>query len=423
MSNGDAPFQDRNLRLDRSGSPRSGVEEDTLKGRIAKPRGVESLKIVQRQARPVRPATMQDIADALGVSQSTVSRVLTGSPTPVPINPVTRQRVLDMARQMHYRPNPLARGLRGAKTMLLGVIDREIMDPFFAGAIDAISMEAGKHRYNVVLGHVHGRTDEAIALRAVLETPHCDAIILVGDTSDQPRLLEDLREANTVVVGMFQGSAAMPGTSVVNVDNRMGMVSLLDHLMSMGHRRYGFIGGAFSFASGRTLGDISERQATFVEYLSTLGIEVPPEYIRDVQNNYAFGAASFEELMALPDPPTAVLASTDVLAVGALRAAHRLGLRVPEDVSITGFDDLPLAEHLTPALTTVRQPIAEMAAVAVKAAVEEAAAQAAGVVGQHICECLEPTLIVRESSGPAPTRPDLSRRLGEHAGEPSVTHR
>ena len=404
MRNSDVPRRSRNVAR-APGAPRS-FDTGNPQGGTVRPRGDESQpsRPTQRPLRRARPATMQDIADALGVSQSTVSRVLTGSPTPVPINPVTRQRVLDMAGQMHYRPNPLARGLRGAKTMLLGVIDREIMDPFFAGAIDAISVEASKYRYNVVLGHVHGRTDEAIALRAVFETPHCDAIILVGDTSDQPRLLDDLREANTVVVGMFQGSAAMPGTSVVNVDNRTGVISLIDHLVSMGHRNMGFIGGAFSTASGRTLGDISERQATFVEYLQKLGIETPSDNIRDVQNNYAFGSIGFEELMALPNPPTAVLASTDVLAIGALRAAHRLGLRVPEDVSITGFDDLPLAEHLTPPLTTVRQPIAEMAAVAVKAAIQEAADQASGNTRRHISASLEPTLVIRESSGPVPAR-------------------
>jgi len=120
--------------------------------------------------------TMQDIADAAGVSQSTVSRVLTGAPNAIPINPATRERILEVARTMHYRPNPLARGLRGARTMLLGVIVREITDPFFAGAVDAISTEANRRGYNVVLGHAHSKTDEAIALRAVLETRHCDAI-------------------------------------------------------------------------------------------------------------------------------------------------------------------------------------------------------------------------------------------------------
>jgi DNA-binding LacI/PurR family transcriptional regulator len=367
-------------------------------GKGPKARGAESGSRVGRPVRLARPATMQDIADAVGVSQSTVSRVLAGAAMPVPISPATRQQVLDMARQMHYRPNPLARGLRGAGTMLLGVIVREITDPFFAGAIDAISVEASRHGYNVVLGHAHGRTDEAIALRAVLETRHCDAILLVGDTSDQPRLLEDLHEANVTVVGMWQGSAALPGISTVNVDNRLGIRRLIDHLVGLGHRSFGFVGGSFSFAGGRPLGDIRERKLAFLESLTEHGIEVPPEYCRDANNNFAGGAREFEALMALPNPPTAVLASTDVLAIGALRAAHRLGLSVPGDVSVVGFDDLPVAEHTTPSLTTVRHPISEMAAVAVRAAITDVSGESSPIV-----ECLEPTLIVRESSGPAPS--------------------
>jgi DNA-binding LacI/PurR family transcriptional regulator len=393
----------------RAKRPAAPVEEppgpnDTSDAKVAisKGRGDENVKLAGRTDRQSRVATMQDIADAVGVSQSTVSRVLTGASMSVPISPATRQRVLDMARQMRYRPNPLARGLRGAKTMLLGVIVREITDPFFAGAIDAISVEASKRGYNVVLGHAHGRTDEAIALRAVLETRHCDAILLVGDTSDQPLLLEDLREANITVVGMWQGSASLPGIATVNVDNRLGIVSLVDHLIGLGHRSFGFIGGSFSVVGGRVLGDIRERQTAFSESLASHGIEVPPEYMRDAPNDYAGGVSGFEALMALPHRPTAVLASTDVLAIGALRAAHALGLRIPGDVSIVGFDDRPLAEYTTPPLTTVRQPLSQMAAVAVGAAIDGASDRASGRTSA-IFERLAPTLIIRESSGPVPS--------------------
>lgn len=386
---------DRTPPVRRKHTPRTA---DDGAGKAPKARGAENGGRAGRPVRLARPATMQDIADAVGVSQSTVSRVLSGVAMPVPISPATRQQVLDMARQMHYRPNPLARGLRGAQTMLLGVIVREITDPFFAGAIDAISVEASRHGYNVVLGHAHGRTDEAIALRAMLETRHCDAILLVGDTSDQPRLLEDLHEANVTVVGMWQGSAALPGISTVNVDNRLGIRRLIDHLVGLGHISFGFIGGSFSFAGGRQLGDIQERKLAFLESLTEHGIEVPSEYCRYAKNNFAGGVSEFEALMALPNPPTAVLASTDVLAIGALRAAHRLGLSVPGDVSVVGFDDLPLAEYTTPPLTTVRHPISEMAEAAVRAAINEVSGKSSPIV-----ECLEPTLIVRESSGQAPS--------------------
>ncbi len=349
-----------------------------------------------RSTRPKRSPTMQDIADAAGVSQSTVSRILTGSHVAIPINPATRERVLEAARRMRYRPNPLARGLRGSRTMLLGVIVREITDPFFAGAVDAISGEASKRGYNVVLGHAHGNTTEAIALRAVLETRHCDGIILVGDTSDQPLLLKDLNETNVTVVGAWQGSSSLGGVTTVNVDNRAGIYALMDHLLDLGHTRIAFIGGRF--AAGSPLGDIKQRLLAFCDRLAERGVEVPASYLVEAQNNIGAGAAALELLMNLPEPPTAVVASTDVLALGALHGACRMGLSVPGTVSIAGFDDLPEAEYSNPPLTTIRQPIAEMAAVAVRAAIDEADHEP-----EPIIETLSPRLIIRDSTGPVPT--------------------
>ena len=346
--------------------------------------------------RSSRIPTMQDIARASGVSQSTVSRVLTGAPTVVPINPATRERVLEVARQLRYRPNPLARGLRGARTMLLGVIVREITDPFFAGAVDAISSEANRRGYNVVLGHAHGKTDEAIALRAVLETRHCDAILLLGDTSDQPRLLEDLRDTNITVVGLWQGSAPVRGISTVSVDNRAGVEALLGHLLGLGHKRLAFIGGGFG--EGLLLGDIGERRAAFLDLMAAAGLPVNDGYIREIKNNLSGGATAFESLMKLPVRPTAILASTDLLAIGAIHSAGRMGMTVPGDISIVGFDDLPMAEYTNPALTTVRQPMAAMAAVGVGAAIDNNGGEEAPEV-----KLLVPSLIVRESSGPPPS--------------------
>lgn len=337
-----------------------------------------------------RPTTMRDVAKATGVSQSTVSRVLSGATSAVPIAPETRERVLAEARRLRYRPNPLASGLRGARTMLLGVIVREITDPFFAGAIEAVSAEATARGYNIILGHAHGKADEAMALRAVLETRHCDAILVLGDTSDQPRLLEDLRGTPVPLVALWQGQA-LPGIRTVNVDNRAGIEAVVELLFELGHRRIGFI-------AGRPLGDIRERAAAFIAKLGELRVEVPDVYIQQVQNHPAGGVAALETLMALDPPPTAIVASTDLLAIGALHAAHRLGLRVPDDISITGFDDIPLAAFTVPSLTTVHMPIAEMAKVAVHEAMSADSGVAEGGLREHV---LEPSLVVRGSTGPA----------------------
>jgi DNA-binding LacI/PurR family transcriptional regulator len=296
---------------------------------------------------------------------------------------------------MHYRPNPLARGLRGSRTMLLGVIVREITDPFFAVAVDAVSSEANRRGYNVVLGHAHGRTDEALAVGAVLETRHCDAIMVLGDTSDQPRLLEDLRGGNVHVVGMWQGSGVVQGLHTVTVDNASGINDLMDHLLALGHRRVAFISGGFS--EGRLLGDIAERRTAFLERMAAEHLEIGPGFLREAPNTMKGGAEAFEALMSLPLHPTAILASTDLLAIGALHAAYKMRIAIPAEVSLVGFDDLPMSAFTNPPLTTVRMPTAEMARVGVQVAID-----AAGDRAGRALEVLAPSIVLRESSGPPP---------------------
>jgi DNA-binding LacI/PurR family transcriptional regulator len=336
-----------------------------------------------------RPVTMRDIARATNLSQSTVSRVLNRTPTLVPIAEETRERVIATAMALGYRPNPLARGLRGASTMLLGLIVRDITDPFFAGAIEAVTSAASSRGYNVVLGHVHARADEAITLWGVLEARHCDAILLLGDTRDQPRLLQDLAGAHVPVVALWQGTQAT-GVASVGVDNHAGIRAVLDHLTDLGHRRIAFVGG-------RRLGDIKEREEAFVQHLARLREPLREGYTQHGVNEPASSVAALERLLALPEPPTAVVASTDVLAVGLLHAAYERGLRVPDQLSITGFDDIPVAAFTVPSLTTVRMPVREMIEQAVHMALDEPEQ-----ARQLPPPVLQPALVVRASTGRAP---------------------
>jgi DNA-binding LacI/PurR family transcriptional regulator len=338
---------------------------------------------------------MRDIARATGVSQSTVSRVLSGAPTSVPIAPATRERVKETARQLGYRPNPLARGLRGARTMLLGVIVRDITDPFFAGAIEAVSLAASRRGYNVVLGHAHGSADEAVALWAVLEARHCDAILLLGDLRDRPALIEDLRTTPEPVVAIWHGSRAT-GIPTVNVDNGAGIRAVLEHLRGLGHER-------IAFAGRRRLGDVQEREEAFVADLAAQHRTPAPGYLADVDNDFQGGADALDQLMDLSVPPTAIVAATDVIAIGALQAAQRRGLRIPRDLSITGFDDIPVAAVSYPALTTVRMPTHLMVETAVDMAIDALEDRLADHVDIH--PVLPPELVVRDSTGPVPGSP------------------
>lgn len=339
-----------------------------------------------------RLTTMRDIAREAGVSQSTVSRVLNDAPTRVPIAPETRERVTLAARRLGYRPNPLARGLRGAPTMLIGAVVRDITDPFFAGAIEALSVEAMARGYNVVLGHAHSRADEALALTAVLETRHCDAIVLLGDVQDQPRLLGDLKDSLVPVVALWQGSSAL-GVPTIDVDNRAGVRAAVNHVADLGHERIAFV-------SGRPLGDIREREAAFNDSMTERFGGVRDGYLQHVSNTPAGGATALGVLLHLADPPTAVVASTDTLAFGVLHAANALGRRVPDDLSVVGFDDILLASHTVPALTTLRMPAREIVAEGLDIAIE--LARNPGHRPERTVRVIAPELIVRQSTAPPP---------------------
>ena len=237
--------------------------------------------------------TMRDIAAAAGVSQSTVSRVLNDVSTRVPIAPETRERVILTARRLGYRPNPLARGLRGAPTMLLGAVVRDFSDPFFAGAIETLAVEAMGSGYNVVLGHAHGRLEEAISLPAVIETRHCDAIVMLGDMQDQPRLLEDLRNSMVPVVALWQGSSPLEFPTV-DVDNHAGIFAGLEHLVGLGHERIAFV-------SGQLPGDNPQRLDAFVEFMTDRFGGVRQGYIQHVPNSMAGGEAALAALLELAE--------------------------------------------------------------------------------------------------------------------------
>ncbi len=343
----------------------------------------------QTELRRIVPVTtMRDIATAAGVSQSTVSRVLNNAPTRVPIAPETRERVMEAARKLGYRPNPLARGLRGAATGLIGAVVRDFSDPFFAAAIEALAVEAMSHGYNIVLGHAHGRVDEGLALTAVLEPRHCDAILMMGDMQDQQVLLEDLRTSSVPVVALWQGSSPIEFPTV-DIDDRAGVMAGLEHLIGLGHERIAFVSAALP-------GDNPHREDAFVEFM-TIRFGPPPDgYVQRVPNTLEGGEIAVKALRDLPNPPTAIATSTDQVAVGVLHAAYNLGWRVPDEVSVIGFDDLILAAHTIPALTTMRMPITEIVGEGVRQAI--AFARDPSLARVPRMTRFEPTLVVRQST-------------------------
>jgi DNA-binding LacI/PurR family transcriptional regulator len=337
---------------------------------------------------------MRDIAQAAGVSLSTVSRVLNDSPSRVPIAVETRERILETAERLGYRPNPFARALRGAPTMVLGAVVRDFSDPFFAAALEALAVEAMNHGYNVLLGHVHGRQHEDLALPAVLEPRRCDAVLMLGVMEDQPQLLADLLAANEPVVALWQGLSPIRFPTV-DVDDRKGIAIGLEHLVELGHERIGFV-------SWRLPGDNPTREESFVSFMSDRFDGVPSGYLQRCDPTMGGAAAALAALLGLPEPPTAIACSTDLAAVGVLHEAFGLGLRVPDDLSVIGYDDLMLASYTIPALTTLRMPTTEMVTEAVRMAVR--LARDPDAPRSPVRTVFEPTLSVRASTAP-PRRP------------------
>ncbi len=338
-------------------------------------------------------ARMRDIALAAGVSQSTVSRVLNKRETPIPIALKTRERVNAAAKALGYRPNPLARALRGAPTMLLGVIVRDFGDPFFASAIDVLATEAMDNGYNLVLGHAHGRVGGSTGLADVLETRQTDAVILLGDIHDQPQLIADLRASAVPVVATWQGISPLDFPTV-DIDDAAGMRLGLRHLVELGHER-------IALASARLPLDNPHRENLYLEFMREHFGGVPEGYVQRVPNSLEGGEAALGALLELPELPTAVATTTDLVAVGVLHRAWSVGRAVPQSLSVVGYDDLYIAAHTVPPLTTVRMPLTAIVREAVRIAIELARD---GASREPRVVRYPPSLVVRQSSAPPERR-------------------
>ena len=339
-----------------------------------------------------RTVTIKDVAVAAGVAESTVSRVLSGTETVIPISDETRRRVLKAARDLAYRANPGARLLRGKGVNLLGVIVSEIDDPFHAHLTDALGVAAAGCGYDLLLGFARSDPAEARRLSEVLDPRFCDGLLLVGDlreTAEDLSFLETVRGQMPLIL-VCRGHHELVGPyPSVGIDNHAAVRLALDHLWSLGHRRIGFIG------SGR-LGDLWERRMAYVEYMESHGVPATPELIQPTTNSFEGGFAAMENLFALPDPPTAIFTADDTMAIGALKAALARGVPVPGELSIAGFDNMDMARFVHPALTTINQSVAEIADAAVALFIKMSRGELALNDASHIIT--QGQLIVREST-------------------------
>jgi LacI family transcriptional regulator len=329
---------------------------------------------------------MRDVAREAGVSIATVSHVLNNTRF---VSDGLRARVEAAMEELSYQPNVLARGLRSGQTETVGLIVPDNSNPFFAEVARMIETEGFDHGYSVVLCNSDNSLEKEGAYVDVLIAKHVDGVIFIASGDDQ-RHLQDLdRRGIPVVVADRDIPEAL--ADVVLVDNESGGYEATRYLLDMGHRRIACICGPTSLATS------AERLEGYKRALTEAGVEVREDFIVPADFRYSGGEAAAAELLDAVEPPFAIFAFNDVMAIGALRAIRAVGLRVPEDISVVGFDDIHLAKAMSPALTTVAQPVKEMAEETVDLLLERIHTKDDAKSCQRII--LKPHLVIRNSCG------------------------
>ena len=336
-------------------------------------------------------ATLKEVAREVGVSICTASVVLNGSSSGSRISDGTRDAVIDAAQRLGYRANQVARSLHAGRTHMIGVVPAAtdtniLLGPHLQHVLNGIVNETEAHKYDLSLITRCDQSHPTDLLNALLGGK-MDGVIVVAPRSNS-RLLPLLREESLPMV-VIDGDPEQCDNFFV-VDNKQAVRIAIRHLYDLGHRKIAYIAGPQELYAARI------RKDAFFEVMREFGLEVHFEWLQVGVFAYQSGADGFKRILRNPSLPTAIFCANDETAFGAMDAAQNEGLRVPEDISIVGFDDVPLAQHFHPPLTTIRQPVDEIARAAT-------AALLANIDdGTPLASRTFPAeLIVRQSTGPA----------------------
>ena len=331
-----------------------------------------------------RPVSLKELAKHLGLSPTTLSWVLNDAPAAGSIPQETKDRILTAAREFNYRPNYLARSLRVQKTNTIGVIVPELSDGYSAMVLNGVEAELSKAGYfYITASHLH-RDDLLEKMPRLLEERQVEGMIAV----DTP-----IRFRPVLPVVNVSGHDEIAGVTNVVLNHRHAAELGIGHLYNLGHRRIAVIKGQ-EFSS-----DTKERWDTIHAAAEKRGIPIDPRLTVQLQGDSPspeVGYSAMKALLATGERFTALFAFNDISAIGAIRALDEMGLRVPADVSVLGFDDIYAAAFHNPALTTIRQPLFEMGGIAAKTLLERLARDGDGDVPQEVS--VEPTIIVRQST-------------------------
>jgi len=332
--------------------------------------------------------TLKTIAQHLGLTPGTVSAALNNSPAARSIPSHTKARIIEAARKLNYRPNFFARTLRLRRTYTIGVIAEEIGDAYGAMVISGIEEYLRKNNY-FFLTVVHRHDPKLLQTYAQMLLTRGVEGFITTDTSITERL-----GLPTVAVA---GHHRVEGVTNIVLDHKHAVRLALEHLKSLGHEDIAFIRGQ-TFSS-----DSETRWNAICEVAQELDICIRPELTTQLEgtdSTPAIGYPFAKQLLARKRPFTALFAYNDISAIGSIWAIHEAGLRVPRDISVVGFDDIPGAAYANPGLTTVRQPMTRMGQIAAQTVVDLIEGRS-----EYVPEiAIEPEFVVRESTAPAPAR-------------------
>lgn len=304
-------------------------------------------------------ASIKDVAAEAGVSVATVSRVLNDHPS---VSADARTRVLAAVATLGYRPNAVARSLRTDQTHTLGLVISDVMNPYFTELARSVEEAARALGYSVIIGNADERPElQDHHVRTLLDR-RIDGLLVSPTDGGSPLMLEAAR-AGTPMVFVDRW---IPGVDVpvVRADGRAAIRDLVAHLCGLGHRRVAIIAGPAATTTG------SERVQAFREALAEYGVPLPDAYIGQGDFQAESGRRVTEGFLDLPEPPEVVFATDNLMALGALDAVRARGLRVPCDMALAAFDDIPWFVHTDPPVTAIAQPTRELGRAAVRALVD-----------------------------------------------------
>ena len=332
---------------------------------------------------------IREVAKRAGVSTATVSRVVNGT---APVDAMTEQRVRAAILRTGYYPNTHARTLGTGKSHIYGLIISDIENPFFPELVKCFERLAVEHGHEVLIANTDYQPQRMeVCVRRMLERKVDGVAIMTSEIN--PELIQMLNGRGIPIVFLDTGAVGN-GISNISLDYTSGVDQAIDHLTSLGHTRIGFVSGPDNLASART------RHAAFLASLRRKNLDGRPEFIRAGNHRFDGGYSAMQEILKLQLRPTAVLASNDLTAIGVMGALYAAGLRVPEDISVVGFDDIALSGFMSPPLTTIRLSRAEIAAFAFSSLY---AASQRGE-NQGVTRTVPAELVIRESTA-APSLP------------------